>query len=82
MTDDDTGVQSVEARLTDLEIRVSHQDVALDEVGDVLLRQQSMIDTLARQVDLLSERLRDARRTGGRDGSADGTDRTYMGEPK
>jgi uncharacterized coiled-coil protein SlyX len=72
MTHDDIGVQSADARLTELEIRVSHQEVALDEIGSVLMRQQSTIDTLTRQVDLLTERLRDAGPEAGHSGTASG----------
>ena len=48
---------SNQARLTELEIRISHQDATLDDVGAILMRQQKTIDELARAVEVLTKRL-------------------------
>ena len=47
-----------ERRLEDLEIRLMHQEDALDTVTDTLLRQQRVIDRLHQQNEQLQKRLR------------------------
>jgi uncharacterized coiled-coil protein SlyX len=48
---------SNEARLTELEIRASHLDATLDDVGAILMRQQNTIDELTRAIEILTKRL-------------------------
>lgn len=49
----------VDRRLTDLEIKVSYTEDALDRLNDVVVRQQRQIDLLTRELLALRER-RDA----------------------
>lgn len=46
-----------EDRLTEIEIKVAHLEQSLNELNDVLVRQQSYIDALERGVERLVERL-------------------------
>ncbi|MEX0732721.1 MAG: SlyX family protein [Aquisalimonadaceae bacterium] len=49
----------MDTRLTDLEIRITHQEASIDELTDSLLAQQRQIDLLRRQVEALQNQLRD-----------------------
>lgn len=44
-------------RLTELETRVAFQDQTIQELNEVVTRQQREIDRLARELDVLRERL-------------------------
>ena len=69
MREPDHNCSSSEDRLTELEIRISHQEAALDDVGAILIRQQKVIDELTRTVDVLNKRL--SRALAGADGGFD-----------
>ena len=43
-------------RLTEVEIRVTHMEQALNELSDVLIRQQSLIDVLEGKLERLDQR--------------------------
>jgi SlyX protein len=47
-----------EKRLIDIEVKLAHQEHALDEVSDVLTAQQAQLDHLDRLCQTLIERLR------------------------
>ncbi len=49
----------MDARLTDLEIRLTHQEAALEDMSDVLLKQHHMMESLRRDLAALQTRLRD-----------------------
>ncbi|NOX76393.1 MAG: SlyX family protein [Gammaproteobacteria bacterium] len=49
----------METRLTDLEIRLTHQEAALEEMSDVLLKQHHMMESLQRNLAALQVQLRD-----------------------
>lgn len=59
----------MESRLTDLEIRLTHQEAAIDELTDNLLAQQRVIDRLRQQVETLQGRLGDLESRGSGDGA-------------
>ncbi|UCG71680.1 MAG: SlyX family protein [Chromatiales bacterium] len=46
-----------EDRLTEIEIKVAHLEQSLNELNDVLVRQQSYIDALERGFERLVDRL-------------------------
>jgi SlyX protein len=46
----------IEQRLTDLEIKFSFAEDALDQLNEVVVRQQALIETLAREVASLRQR--------------------------
>lgn len=48
----------MESRLVDLEIRLTHQEAALEEMGAALLRQHRTINELQESVDRLERQLR------------------------
>ena len=48
-----------EARVIDLEVRLTHQEATLEELNAVLIRQQRMMDALALQVSRLREQLQE-----------------------
>lgn len=54
----------MESRVIDLEIRLTHQEATLEELNEVLIRQQRVIDTLERQVVSLRDQLRAANAPG------------------
>lgn len=47
----------MESRIVELEIRVAHQEVTLQELNDVIVRQQRLIDRLVRDLDVLRQQL-------------------------
>lgn len=58
----------METRLTDLEIRLTHQEAAIDELTGSLLAQQRVVDRLRQQLDALQNRLREIESRGQGDG--------------
>ena len=50
----------METRLTDLEIRFTHQEAALEEMNNVLLKQHSLIEKLRGEMAALQRQLREA----------------------
>ena len=50
-------MEQTEKRLTDLEIRFTHQEVLIDELSDIIRRQQTQIDYLARTAKQLEARI-------------------------
>ena len=51
---------TLEQRLTDLEIKSSFQEDALDQLNTVVVRQQRQIDALLRELATLRDQLPDA----------------------
>lgn len=49
----------MENRITDLEIRITHQEAALEEMNDVLLEQHKLIQQLGEELAHLQRQLRD-----------------------
>jgi SlyX protein len=49
-----------DARLIDLEIRLTHQEATLQALNDVVAAQQRVIDQLRKEIDGLKRQLRDA----------------------
>jgi SlyX protein len=49
----------METRLTDLEIRLTHQEAALDEMNSVLLKQYKLIEELRGEMATLQRQLQD-----------------------
>lgn len=47
----------MESRLIDLEIRLTHQEVALQELSDALLSQQKRMDRLNFEIERLKQQL-------------------------
>ena len=48
----------MEPRVIDLEIRLTHQEATLQELNDCIIRQQKLVDQLAREIVILQEQLR------------------------
>jgi len=48
----------VETRIVELEIRLAHQEAALQDLNAVIIRQQTVIDQLQREIETLKDRLR------------------------
>jgi len=48
-----------DARLTDLEIRLTHQEATLETLNDLIADQQRLIDRLNKEVELLQRQIRD-----------------------
>lgn len=46
---------SIEARLTDLEVKASFAEDLLDKLDQIIIRQQDQIDRLTREVQWLSQ---------------------------
>jgi SlyX protein len=55
----------IETRLTDLEIRTTHQEAALEEMNGVLLAQHTLIDRLRDDIKRLRRQLQDVSAGGG-----------------
>ncbi len=51
-------VMDHEAHIVDLETRLTYQEVALQELNDVIVCQQKMLDTLSNQIELLRQQTR------------------------
>lgn len=49
----------MESRITDLEIRLTHQEAALEELTLNMLRQQKTIETMGRELEQIKRLLRD-----------------------
>ena len=49
----------MEKKITDLEIRLTHQEAAIDEMNGVLLKQHQLIELLRGELALLQRQLRD-----------------------
>jgi len=49
----------VETKITDLEIRITHQEAAIEEMNAVLLKQHQLIESLKSELALLQRQLRD-----------------------
>ena len=49
----------METKITDLEIRLTHQEAAIEEMNIVLLQQHQLIETLKAELSLLQRQLRD-----------------------
>ena len=49
----------MENRITDLEIRITHQEAAMEEMNEVLLQQHKLIQNLRDQLDHQQRLLRD-----------------------
>lgn len=47
------------ARLTDLEVRLAHQERTIEELSDVVATQGRAVDLLTERVRLLTERVRE-----------------------
>ena len=48
-----------DARLVDLEIRLTHQEATLQALNDVVAERQTLIDGLRKEVETLKRQLRD-----------------------
>lgn len=44
--------------ITDLEIRLTHHELGLQELNDAVLHQQKLIDNLTTEVEILKQQLR------------------------
>ena len=49
----------METKITDLEIRLTHQEAAIEEMNAVLLKQHQLIESLRAELALLQRQLRD-----------------------
>ena len=49
----------MEERLTEIEIRLTHFEHTIDELSDVIARQDQTMDLMAQQIRRLQERLRE-----------------------
>ena len=49
----------METKITDLEIRITHQEAAIEEMNAVLLKQHQLIESLKSELALLQRQLRD-----------------------
>ncbi len=54
-------MKSLEARLTDLETIISHQQKLIEDLNDVVIDLQKRIDVLPREISRLSDEIRVAR---------------------
>lgn len=46
------------AHIIDLETRLTYQEIALQELNDVIVRQQKMLDSLGAQFELIRQQMR------------------------
>lgn len=67
-----SGPDEIDARIDALEARLTHQDLALEDLNGALTRQWQQIDRLTRQVALLAERLAEMGAGAGATSPADG----------
>lgn len=49
----------MESKITDLEIRLTHHEAALEEINEVLLKQQGIIQSLRNDLNALQRQLRE-----------------------
>jgi SlyX protein len=49
----------VETKITDLEIRLTHQDAAIEEMNGVLLKQHQLIESLRAELALVQRQMSD-----------------------
>ena len=49
----------MESKITDLEIRLTHQEAAIEEMNTVLLQQHQLIESLKAELAQLQRQLRD-----------------------
>ena len=49
----------MDSKITDLEIRITHQEAAIEEINDVLLKQHQLIEKLGNEVNMLQRQLMD-----------------------
>jgi SlyX protein len=56
----DSELERALARIVDLEVRYSHQQVELNELSEVVYRQQRVVDHLNRRIQALEKKLADA----------------------
>ena len=59
----------MESRITDLEIRLTHQEAAIEEMNGVLLEQHQLIGVLRTELVTLQRQLRDIGSSGVTDAS-------------
>ena len=52
--------EQLEQRVTELEIRLSHQEVILDELTNNSLRQQKLLERMANELDYIKKILKEA----------------------
>ena len=55
-----TTAHTIEQRLTDLEIKSSYMEDMVEQLNQIIIRQQQDLDTLVRQVSQLRTQLQDA----------------------
>jgi len=65
-TPPDSELERALARIVDLEVRYSHQQVELSELSEVVYRQQRVVDHLSRRVQVLEKKLAAAEEGGPR----------------
>lgn len=63
-----TNQQSTEQRLIDLETRIAFQEDAIQDLSDVLYRQQQQLDRLEQMCTLILQRMQDLPAAGGSNG--------------
>ena len=49
----------MEEKITNLEIRLTHQEAAIEEINTVLLKQYQLIESLRAELELLQHQLKD-----------------------
>lgn len=49
----------MEAKITDLEIRLTHQEAALEEMNSILLKQHNMLEAIKADLALLQKQFRE-----------------------
>lgn len=54
---DQDALSGLERRLTDMEIRITHQEATLETLNDVIVRQQQLIDRLDNEIRSTRKRL-------------------------
>jgi SlyX protein len=51
---------TIEQRITELEIRLTHQDESIESLSNTIIRQHNEIDTLKLRLEILEKRLKQA----------------------
>jgi len=49
----------MEDKITDIEIRIAHQEAAIDEINSTILKQHNQIESLIADLSMLRKQLRD-----------------------